>query len=302
MRRLICTIPALVFAISTQGVLLAQQDSSAPASRPAATATRPAVPRPIVELLFNEKRGDTTANSGSSSDKFPTATLTRPFPLFSTNAPPNGGPGSIDFGRQGDISAVDISSPAEYLAGLKSITITGWVNCRDKENNQGNIVNWMKAAGAKIALQYNGRLELKVNGEGRSTTSNDNKMTFDFDVGEDNWRFFAVTYDSTLESDNVRFYFGTAKEKATLDRSGYFQAGPVGGDVASHLSIGNLPPDERPRSNRQQMFRGLIDDIRIFGSGADGSGALTPEQIIEVQNISGGANATQQKASEKPAD
>jgi hypothetical protein len=48
------------------------------------------------------------------------------------------------------------------------------------------------------------------------------------------------------------------------------------------LTIGAFNPTTRAGKG-DRMFRGLIDDIRVFGSAADGAGALQFEQIRNIQ-------------------
>jgi hypothetical protein len=49
------------------------------------------------------------------------------------------------------------------------------------------------------------------------------------------------------------------------------------------LSIGNLPPMFRAMAP-ERTYRGILDEIRIYGSTLDGSGALPLEDLIKIQN------------------
>jgi hypothetical protein len=99
-----------------------------------------------------------------------------------------------------------------------------------------------------------------------------------------NWRFFAVTYDSGTNAGHVKFYFGNANADAKLNRAVDCDRGPAGPKIAPCLTVGNLNPTSRPMAPDKHSFRGIIDEIRIFGSTVDGTGALEKDEIIKVQN------------------
>ena len=85
------------------------------------------------------------------------------------------------------------------------------------------------------------------------------------------WVFFAVTYDSTLASDNVVFYRGTTTSpvvpvvKQTLQAGVVTNRNPVG---VGNLYYGNFRP-----------LRGEIDNARIFASASGNAGAATLRQL-----------------------
>jgi hypothetical protein len=97
------------------------------------------------------------------------------------------------------------------------------------------------------------------------------------------WRFFAVTYDSGLASGHVKWYVGTSNQDPKLINACDYNRGPSGGKISPVLSIGNVPPMIRPMAP-ERSYRGILDEIRIFGSTLDGSGALPLEELIKVQN------------------
>ena len=97
----------------------------------------------------------------------------------------------------------------------------------------------------------------------------------------DNWRFFAVTYDATAATEQVRFYLGDARRAAELDRSRDVRSRPVG---TSYRTVDHrCVQSDHSHRQRRPLFRGLIDDIRVFGSATDGAGALHLEQIRNIQ-------------------
>jgi hypothetical protein len=48
------------------------------------------------------------------------------------------------------------------------------------------------------------------------------------------------------------------------------------------LTIGAFSPATRTGKG-DRLFRGLIDHVRVFGSSTDGAGALSLEQICDIQ-------------------
>ncbi|MBN2507720.1 MAG: hypothetical protein JXQ71_13610, partial [Verrucomicrobia bacterium] len=244
--------------------------------------------RPLVELHFDEVTANATPNTGQTKQAAPRAVLTKDRPTLSAEVPPGGGSGSLDFGRQAGEVAVDLGRTAlDALKGLKSFTVSGWINCRDATMGPGGnrIVTSINSGGDGFDLVFlkDGRLQLSVNQwpDGLPTRSSAGKISVDPQAGRDNWRFFAATYDSTIAAGQVKFYFGTPTQDAALDVAVDYACGPVGPNLGP-LTVGHFNTSTRSK-NGDRMFRGLVDEIRVFGNTVDGSGALTLEQIIAVQ-------------------
>jgi hypothetical protein len=246
--------------------------------------------RPLVVLAFSEGRGQTAANTGASSDSHPTVTLTPKRPQWSTNAAPTGNGASLDFGNESGEYAVDLGSDApESLRGMRSFTITGWVNCRSRKvGSGGNRIVHMadtmgSRAGLDLVVEKRGELVLGVNAypDTSPARSRPDAISDDPDAGRDNWRFFAVTYDATAAMDNVKFYLGDARHAAEPDRTTTYAQGPLGARTGP-LTVGAFNPTTRGGKG-DRVFRGLIDDIRVFGSTTDGAGALELEPIRSIQ-------------------
>jgi hypothetical protein len=200
----------------------------------------------------------------------------------------------LDFGREPGEVAVDLGRDAlDALKGLKSFTISGWVNCRDATMGSGGnrLVTTIRNGGDGFDLVFlkDGRLQLSVNQwpDGLPTHSSAGKIPVDPNAGADNWRFFAVTYDTTAAEDQVKFYFGTPGRDVSPDVSVNYRRGPVG-DNPGPLAVGHFNTTIR-RGNGDRMFRGLIDEVRVHGSQLDSAGALTLKQLIAIQK--GGTNA-----------
>jgi len=245
--------------------------------------------RPIVELRFNEGPSRTTANTGTSAGAHAISRLTDDRLAWSASAP-SGGSGSLDFGVDHADRAVELDGgPVAALGGLRSFTLTGWVNCRSSRVGSGGnrIVTAINHGGDgfDLVMLADGRLQLGVNQwpDGSPAKSSPGRIPADAEAPAANWRFFAVTYDATQTPAEVRFYFGGPDQPATLDTTVGYDAGPVGEDLGP-LAVGHFNSRTRP-GHTDRMFRGLIDEIRVFGSVTDASAALDLEQIRALQGI-----------------
>jgi hypothetical protein len=68
---------------------------------------------------------------------------------------------------------------------------------------------------------------------------------------------------------------------AEPDRSLTYARGPLGPRTGP-LTVGAFNPATRTGKG-DRLFRGLIDDIRVFGSSTDVAGAVNLEQIRNIQ-------------------
>jgi hypothetical protein len=262
--------------------------------------SRPAEPSPprsalppilLVELLFGGA-GGSTANTGTSSISHPSATVTDGWPKRHISTPLETPGRSMDFGKKPGDHAVDLQGPLESLKGLVSFTIAGWLNVRsDKESPEGNrVLSWLASdSGVELVYRGDGGLQLginegAVNSAARSAGGHfpvlDEKVV---DATDRNWHFFAVTYDSSLPAGQVKFYFGSVGKEATLGNALDYPRGTAGTKAPPVLSVGHVPPAQRAAAP-DATFRGLMDEVRIFGSTVDGTGALTPSDVVRLQN------------------
>ena len=247
------------------------------------TTTSNNPPTPIFNLQFNENSGKSTVNTGMIGGSFDLKGTA----AWSTNTPANATYRTSSIAIANDTDAVETPFLIDQLRGLNDVTITGWLNCKDATELEGNrIVNclggkWFDAAigtgGFDLVYKTDGSLQLAVNeGAGAaSPRSSAGKITADAAAGPGNWKFFAVTYSATSQS--VSFYFGSAISSATLDKTVTYSRGVVGNDMWT-LAIGNFNSITR-NWLKGRMFRGLIDQIQIFNS------SLNISQIVAVQNM-----------------
>lgn len=256
------------------------RDNYSPATNSVQVTTQVESPLPLVWLTLDEETGGAVWNEGSAAASFNRSAV---LPLGSTNVPSGiNSVRSADYGSAGANAYVESTAPIDALKNLNAFTITGWVNNRSNVMGSGGnrIVSWVNNGGEGVDLVYrnNGSLQLGVDGwpDGSPAFSSANKVPTNASAIESNWVFFAVTY---TQSGAVQFYFGSNASPASLDVTrSYPGRGATGSNIAK-LAIGNF--NDATRNNHpafDRVFRGLIDDIRIFGA------VLTPQQILQVQN------------------
>jgi hypothetical protein len=289
------------------GEKVKEKSAEAEKEKKASAAARTALPPVLlVEFLFKENAGTAPANSGASGANFPTAQMTSGKPAWSATAAPNSGPCALDFDKMGGVYAVDLGGGAgiENLKNLKSFTITGWTICTDAKEGASDkfagggsrILSWFNGGkvneGVELVFRTDGSLQLGIGEWAEKSAARskdaqipllDPKATNAGTEANAKWRFFAVTYDSGLAAGHAKFYIGTANQDLKLINACDYNRGPSGAKISPVLSIGNVPPMIRPMAP-ERTYRGILDEIRIFGSTLDGSGALPLDELIKVQN------------------
>lgn len=179
---------------------------------------------------------------------------------------------------QADLNAID---------QLQSFTLSGWFKTETAEALAGKTPRlfWNhNDSSAGFNLQFfSGSEDLKLDVDDNSTFVNTAGNQY---ADKQAWVFFAVTYDGTVTSNNIKFYKGyrtdaeaklgttqtTAQTKListhTLNR------GTVGTETIG-LVLGNRTAGDRP-------FDGYLDEMRIDG-GSGASNALTLAQIEAIR-------------------
>ena len=246
--------------------------------------------QPRVELTFDKTEKRIAQNTGTARKTIAQAHLTARRPVPSANTPPAGGAHSLDFGNEPGAYAVDLPDDVDdVLEGLASFTIAAWVNCTSSTVGSGGnrIVHMAQTQGSQAGIDLvfvsDGRLKLGINEwpDHTKAVSSPGLVPVDRNASPDNWRFIAVTYDSTAEQDHVRFYIGSPDKEASLDSAIRYDRGPVQTGTGT-LTVGHFNPGTR-NDHSDRMFRGLIDEVRVFGSQTDGAGALSLDQLQAVQ-------------------
>jgi hypothetical protein len=258
-----------------------------------------AVPTPLLEYRFDEA-GSTAPSTGIDAT-----------PVILRNADGvavdlHGAPGSGVSGSAGDRS-FDNSDPTppsvpggvgmagyggraeqpvddDLADGLVSMTLAGWFQSDDAASITGNDARlfdksdpfappdgggWALAWSDAGELSFGVKSSAAPNGTGGGATSS--PVFF----SENQWVFFAVTFDGTASVENVRFYRGSQTEPAALVDSFSVELGAID-DATMHLSLGNS-------TNAVRAFEGQLDNLRLFGSAADSTGVLTLRQIESLR-------------------
>lgn len=170
-----------------------------------------------------------------------------------------------------NIKGVGNAGNVSSLNGLQSFTITGWMKGDESLTNLARIIS--KGTSLDLGLT-GGQLILGVNNSASSGTATTVRSSATSLFSANEWCFFAVTYDSM--SGTVHFYQATTTIGVS-DISGttsYSQG--VLTTNSSNLLVGNLS-GSRP-------FDGYLDDISIYGSLTDASGALGLTDISTIYN------------------
>ena len=258
---------------------------------PAQAATPP---DPLIELRFPEGTDVVTTNTGTLGENaFFNITDTNNYPGFSTNLPvgayvPAGNLYSVDMGPfvAGTYGrAVDMTNSIGYLPAMSQLTICGWLNARDIARN-GKIAYALETPnglGFDLANDSIGRLTLGVN-ESSGNNPSVLRLTTDLQTGTNNWVFFAVTYDSTLMSNQLSYYFGRGDKLAYLDSAYTYVGGYVDSTIgyAYSPSFGNYSTaDQAERDTTSAagsgIFRGLMDELKVY------TNAFTLDQVQQAQ-------------------
>jgi hypothetical protein len=261
-----------------------------------------AVPTPVVNLKFTESVGAfAVGNTGSlGGDAFfhqgdgtgyPELVELVPQGLFA----PAINARSLDMGMidegQGD-RALDLVTDLGPLGTLgafpNGFTLTGWINARTLSAGGGGnrilfALEVSNGPGFDLVQLSDGSLQLGVNQwpDGSPARSSAGMVTADAELGAGNWVFFAVTYDHVLEVGQVNFYFGKGDTLAGLDVNRTYPRGPV--EYTGELTLGNFGivtgglRGELGPNGPSRVFRGLIDEVKVFDS------VLDLEQIQQVQ-------------------
>lgn len=250
----------------------------------------------VYEYKFNDAPGTSSASTGSA------ATSAYFYNTAGAAADLHGGSGSGVSGLSGDLAFDNTASTrmggvdsipsggraqvadSNALDFLSSFTLSGWfkidptitgayANGRLITKNTGFFDNLMVLSNSRN-VSGDGRLEFSL---GTSTISATTiNSSYNSLLGESDWVFFAVTYDSTLASNNIKFYTGTTDDTVVLVSEHTYLAGLTGDNNATLFFGANAASNIRP-------FDGWLDNMRIFkneaGIGNEGTGALSLFQL-----------------------
>src|SRR5438105_3496311 len=242
-------------------------------------------PAPIIELLFNEA-GANAANTGSSTSG-PALFTDSTGAIADLHSVNGGGVSGFAGDRAFDNSAATGMGSSgsggrgrqpydDATDGLVSITLQGWFKASSVIGSLARIFAKQSAnTGFLLLATGSGVLSLEINNVARSISSGQYS-----EIGQ--WVFFAVTYDGTATTNNVRFYKGSTITPVALLETRTLNQGKAATNNAG-VTYANADGLQRP-------LDGFLDNLRIFGSKTDGRGAMTASQLEwfrnkDVQNL-----------------
>ncbi len=243
---------------------------------------------PIVEFNYNQT-GTSASNTGSSGG---TSTLydsnnvaTDLHSADGTGVSGLSGDRAFDLTASTGIGNASPSQNAGYIADinqLMSFTLTGWYNTAGSaEIQSGTRLVDFTGDGSKLNAGFvlwssvTGSLVLNVNGT--NSGNSDGGTLFS---STNTWVFYAVTYDGTAATDNLKFYAGTDSNSPTLAATMDLNTGTV-----ASISSGTPANDALVIGNnwyRNRGFDGLMDNITIYGSKSNSSGVLDLSAIDTI--------------------
>ncbi len=198
--------------------------------------------------------------------------------------------GTTNFG--GGAAGTSLAGVAGF-SGAISMTIAGWYYVVGEApiNSNSNLVSTSASEkGFRVVGNTNSRLQLYYGGEGYKD-SNGNASSKSFSsatngpwaaTGE--WIFFATTIEITDTQTLVRFYSGAVDGEVTS--RGQTTYTHVVDEDEGILELGDFVPGTAPltignfaNASTSRPFKGYIDNIGLWASATDASGALTLSQL-----------------------
>ncbi len=212
--------------------------------------------------------------SGAEQGQFTTVSNTTPrftkglrgYSMDTSDAVMGAAGGCAVFGTDG----TDNTKIEQALNGLSSFTVTGWFNTGNSISLK-SYTGFLGRLGQLYVRSYDdySRLVLGVNNK---WTAADPAIAY---PEQNKWVFWAVSYDGSISSNNVKWYKGTLASGLQYLKSNSLDAGVLN-NSDGQLAIGNLLP------SGSYSFSGLTDEIRIFGSKIDSSGFITFDVLEEI--------------------
>lgn len=192
--------------------------------------------------------------------------------------------GATGMGRNGQGGWAETAIQGEgtiWQRGLTSFTVTGWFQPTESQPSDTARIVYIQPSLEGNALTVwavgGGRLELRID---KQKDGGQSEPVFGRKPGE--WNFFAVTFDATKGSDNVRYYAGTESSsvrevgEGTLAIERWTPA--RGGSRTPIFVIGSGGREI------QRPFQGHMDEIRFFGAEAGSDGAFDQEKLEEIRS------------------
>ena len=178
-----------------------------------------------------------------------------------------------------------VGSPVNTLGAMNGLTICGWLNAgsltfRGVNSGMGAQIVFAAAepsrSGFALSHKSSWALQLNVN-EWPGGALNHSTGVVPVVAGSDgnaifpetNWIFFAVTYDGTLTSQNLNYYFGKSDVEVALDSNSPqdYNRGVI--TNTGPLTVGNCNgvttlSGRTINGDNAAFFRGFIDELHVF--------------------------------------
>ncbi len=181
---------------------------------------------------------------------------------------------------------------SSIFANLKSYTITGWYNAA-ATNPSGRILAIGNTSSGDFLQLYfgsssgNSALALQAGTTGTSLALVNSSATSQFNSAG-SWVFFAVTVDTTVSNLNsgVKFYVGSTSASASQVANASGAQGSLAGYVTpTDLDVIALANsfNSGTSANNRALVNASLDNIQIYGSTTDASGALDLSTLQGIQ-------------------
>ncbi len=195
------------------------------------------------------------------------------------NGQPNSGLDNTQVGGMGDYGQGEVREGGFFysgtgLRGLQSVTITSWFKTPTDTfwSSSAYMASWLNAIDYRHQDEPGQRVFLSVP-LGQNNPQTRREFSGPTPQGQtpwqqfsERWTFQAVTFDGTTGT--MSFYYAYEDSDGVIvdaTRTG-MAAGPLR-LLTSDIAFGNIYSGVRP-------FKGHLDNVRVFGSYEDGSGAL----------------------------
>ena len=249
-----------------------------------------AAPIPLLSYNFNEGSGAGATNTGSANGAAGDGTSIPATAQFlnnnaTTSTDLHSANGLGVTGMAGDY-ALNLTSPTSQgtgpfaarvtrpqVQGLTSFTIAGFFNADEVIGSNARLFAIQDSAGntaIQVSATAAGVLGFNVN-----TTASGTASTASYtEVGT--YDFFAITYDGTQTTSNVSFYKGTTGTNAAFST--------LSTNTVNQGTVATLPSSTffayiGNNNSGIRQFDGLLDDVQLYGSTTDNTGALTAAQV-----------------------
>lgn len=237
----------------------------------------------LIQLDFNDEWGEQSLENHGTLDlefTFGGVGSGAQTPEFSTNIPPVNAGGWSSYQNLTDPTGANphrqfIRARDDALEGLDnlvSVTLTGWFYFE----LEGTRPYYLLTRTAVVDDTNTGFLLYRSGSNERlvfQVGSMSGGLTFVGATPAEQWVFFAIVLDASKTEDNLQLYIGDGENLTLFDnRSLDLPEGHIGANEAD-LIFGN-------RQDLIQAWSGHLDNMRIYGSTLDSSGAITDTAML----------------------